>query len=125
MNRGNLLRFLLLCLLLALSLAMTVHRALASGSNAVLVSGREYTLSLSRPSVTAGKLRVEFDNFGEDDHDLAILRRSTGKVYKLPVVHPCDRAVINVPARRGSYVLWCTISNHKAKGMRAVLRVKR
>ena len=115
---------LLCCLALAASIALA-GPAEAGRASAVLVSGREFSLTLSRASVSAGKLRVEFDNFGEDDHDLAILRRSTGKVYRLPVVHPGDRAVINVPARRGSYVLWCTISNHKAKGMRAVLRVKR
>jgi plastocyanin len=99
--------------------------AQASTYSAVQATGTEFHLNLSRSHVKPGKLRVEFVNFGEDDHDLAITRKSTGTVTKLNIVHPGDTAAITMPARRGTYVLWCTISDHKAKGMRAVLRVKR
>lgn len=99
--------------------------AQASTYSAVQASGSEFRIGLSRHQVKPGKLRVEFVNFGEDDHDLAILRKRTGSVRRLDIVKPGENASITMPVRKGSYVLWCTISDHKAKGMRAVLRVKR
>lgn len=99
--------------------------AQASTSSGVQATATEFRIQLSRPSIKPGKLRLEFVNFGEDDHDLAILRKSTGSVTKLAVIHPGERDVVNVPARKGSYVLWCTLSDHKSRGMRAVLRVKK
>jgi plastocyanin len=118
-------RVALACVVALVSAIASAGPAEAGKSSGVLVSGKEYRLTLSRASVSPGKLRVEFDNFGEDDHDLAIMRRGTSKVYYLPTVHPGDRAVKNITTRKGSYVMWCTISDHKARGMRAVLRVKK
>ncbi|MGH2906365.1 MAG: hypothetical protein ACRDKI_06290 [Solirubrobacterales bacterium] len=97
----------------------------ASTSSAVQATGKEFSISLSRSQVKPGKLRVEFVNFGQDDHDLAVTRRSGGATTRLPTVHPGDRAVKRMTVRSGTYVFWCTLSDHKKKGMRAVLRVKR
>lgn len=101
--------------------AQPVARA---ASSSVLASGSEYRISLSRTTVKPGQVRVEFDNFGEDDHDLAITRKGGGSTRQLSTVRPDQQGTLSVKLRRGSYVLWCTISDHKARGMRAVLKVK-
>jgi plastocyanin len=93
--------------------------------SAVQATGKEFRINLSRSQVKPGKLRVEFVNFGEDDHDLAVTRKKGGATTYLEIVNPGKRAVNTITTRRGSYVFWCTISDHKAKGMRAVLHVKR
>jgi len=99
-------------------------QAAASGYTAVQATGTEYHIALSRKTAKPGKLSVEFVNFGQDDHDLAITRKGGGTV-KIGVVHPGGRATLNINVKHGSYVFWCTIADHKARGMRAVLRVKR
>jgi plastocyanin len=97
--------------------------ARSSASSAVQATGSEFRIGLSRGKVKAGTLRVEFVNFGEDDHDLAIKRAGTSKVIALPTVHPGERGTTRFRVRRGTYLLWCTISDHKARGMHARLKV--
>jgi plastocyanin len=108
----------------ALIAAVVAAPVNATTYSAVQATGTEYHVVLSRAYVAPGKLRVEFVNFGQDDHDLAITRKKGGATTKLSVVHPGQRGVVTITTHPGSYVLWCTLSDHKAKGMRAVLRVK-
>jgi plastocyanin len=103
--------------------AISEPAAQATTHSAVQATGSEYHVTLSRSQVKPGRLRVEFVNFGEDDHDLAITRKPGGATTQLDIVHPGQRGVVTITTRRGNYVLWCTLADHKAKGMRAVLRV--
>lgn len=98
--------------------------ARASTHSAVQASGTEYRIGLSRTKVKPGSVRVEFVNFGEDEHDLAVMRKGGSSAHNLGVVQPGGRAAMTVKVKRGSYVFWCTLSDHKAKGMRAVLKVR-
>lgn len=108
----------------ALSLGVAAAALAKTPSSAVQASGSEYAIGLSRGSIKAGKLRLEFVNYGEDDHDLAIRRVGTNKVTYLPEVHPGQRDVIRMRVKKGTYKLWCTISDHRSRGMRASLKVK-
>ncbi|MFY9264689.1 MAG: hypothetical protein WAO61_04605 [Solirubrobacterales bacterium] len=96
----------------------------AARTSYVQASAREFYYGLSRPSVRPGPVRFEMVNFGEDDHDLAISRKGGTTIAQLGIVKPGDRGTVEARLRRGSYVLWCTISDHKARGMRAVLKVR-
>jgi plastocyanin len=97
----------------------------ASTFSAVQASGAEFHINLSRGKIQPGKLRLEFVNYGEDDHDLAVRRVGTSLVRNLGTTHPGDRAVKRFKVRRGTYKLWCTLSNHRSLGMSATLKVRK
>lgn len=97
----------------------------ATPFSAVQASGTEFRIGLSRGSVVPSKLRLEFVNYGEDDHDLAVRRVGTSLVRNLGTTRPGDRAVKRFKVRRGTYLLWCTLGDHRARGMKATLKVRK
>ncbi|MBJ7353820.1 MAG: hypothetical protein JHC98_03260 [Thermoleophilaceae bacterium] len=97
----------------------------SSASSAVQASGSEFRIGLSRNQVAPSRLRLEFVNYGEDDHDLAVRRVGTSLVRNLGTTRPGDRAVKRFTVRRGTYLLWCTLSDHRARGMKATLKVRK
>lgn len=92
--------------------------------SAVQASAKEFTITLSRGKIKPGKLRLEFVNYGEDDHDLAVRRAGHDFTRNLGVTHPGERAVQRFKVRKGTYKLWCTISDHRSRGMTATLKVR-
>lgn len=113
-------------LLGAFALAIGVAGGALAGtpSSAVQATGTEFHINLSKRKVKPSKLRLEFVNFGEDDHDLAVRRVGTSSVRNLGLTHPGDRNVARFKVRRGTYKLWCTISDHRSRGMSATLKVR-
>ena len=90
----------------------------------VQVVEKEFTLTLSRPSVRAGSVSVELVNFGMDNHDLVIKSTKVGsKPIRFKQLAPRGRAERTLRVTPGRYALWCSVSNHKARGMRATLVV--
>ncbi len=90
----------------------------------VQVSAREYYYGLSRTSVKRGTVTFELVNYGEDDHDLAIRRRGSSTTYNTGVANPGERRRLTRKLGKGTYRLWCTIDDHRSRGMSATLRVK-
>lgn len=97
----------------------------ATTSSAVQASGSEFRIGLSRGKVEPSKLRLEFVNYGEDDHDLAVRRVGTTLVRNLGTTRPGERSVERFKVRRGTYLMWCSLSDHRARGMKATLRVRK
>jgi hypothetical protein len=89
----------------------------------VQASADEFRLTLSRLAIPAGPVIVELVNYGEDDHDLA-LRRPGGSTKRIGVVHPGERGELDAVLRPGRYVVWCTLADHRARGMRTTLLVR-
>ena len=90
----------------------------------VQVVAKEYSLGLSRTVVRSGPAVIELANFGEDPHDLRLQRVGARHVAGLGVVAPGGRAELSLNLPPGRYSLWCSVANHRALGMRAVLVVK-
>ena len=91
----------------------------------VQVVAQEFSYSLSRTKVKAGRVIVELVNRGQDTHDLDIRRIGGTRIFHFPSVRPgqvVDRQLKLVPGR---YQLWCAIADHNEQGMHAVLRVVR
>jgi hypothetical protein len=111
--------------LLAALLALALPASAATPPARVQVVAKEFSLSLSRPSVKAGAAIVELANFGEDPHDLRLQRIGGTRIYATPLVQP--GAVFDLPLRLlpGRYRLWCALGDHRARGMVAVLVVRR
>jgi plastocyanin len=88
------------------------------------VKAVEWSYTLSRPEVTAGKVIVELNNQGEDNHNLKLQREGSGDP---PLVVPeaapdaHTTASFNLPV--GTYRLYCSLFEHDEKGMHATLVV--
>jgi hypothetical protein len=86
---------------------------------------REWTITLSRPSIPAGAVTLELVNRGEDAHDLHV-RPAAGGADVLSVVRTESLGLADadgtLPA--GSYMLYCSLPGHEAAGMRATLSVQ-
>ena len=91
----------------------------------LLVTGREYSLTLSRPKLPAGKAIVQLYNYGEDTHDLNLQRTGSDRLYEIGDVEPGQTGAVELRLRRrSSYRLWCAIDPHASLGMVATLQTK-
>ena len=91
----------------------------------VQVVAQEFSYSLSRTKVRAGRVIVELVNRGQDTHDLDLRRIGGTRIIHFPSVQPghlVDRELKLIPGR---YLLWCAIADHREQGMHAILRVVR
>jgi hypothetical protein len=91
----------------------------------LLVTAREYSLTLSRPKLPAGRSIVQLHNFGEDPHDLHLQRKGANRVYEVGEVAPGETAALDLKLRRRStYRLWCSIEPHASLGMVTALKTR-
>jgi hypothetical protein len=89
----------------------------------LLVTAREYGLTLSRPKVDAGPSIVQLYNYGEDPHDLRLQRVGGRTTSELGEVEPGATGRLDLKLRRKSqYTLWCSIPGHAELGMTATLK---
>jgi plastocyanin len=113
-------------------LALTTPASLAAAAPAgdpgparLLVTGREYSLTLSRAKLRGGDAIIQLHNFGEDPHDLHLQRAGTDRVFAIGEVEPGETGTLELRLRRRStYRLWCSIDPHAALGMETTLRTK-
>ncbi len=69
-------------------------------------------------------LVAQLQNNGQDDHDLAV-RNARGQIIaKTTIVHHGGLGQLRVRLKPGRYQLICTLADHEARGMRAVLVVR-
>ena len=115
----------------ALAAAASVVLGVPAGGAApapsrVQVSADEHTLVLSRTRLRPGPAVVQLVNRGEDDHDLALRRIAPGAVTRrLARTAPGGVRELETTLRPGRYRLWCTLADHRARGMSATLVVTR
>jgi hypothetical protein len=96
------------------------------GLSFVQVVEKEWTLTLSRPSVRAGSVSIELVNFGMDTHDLVVKRTTPGaKAIRFKQLDPRGRGERTLRLTAGRYALWCSLPGHKTRGMHATLVVKK
>jgi plastocyanin len=117
---------------LRLALATAALAALAAAAPAVAgaparvqVGADEFHLTLSRSSIKAGTAIVELANYGEDPHDLRMLRKGGTRTYAIGVVQPGDAVDLTAKLLPGTYTLWCSLADHRRRGMQAALVVKK
>ncbi len=91
----------------------------------VQVVAQEYSYSLSRRKVKAGRVIIELVNRGQDTHDLDLKRVGGTRVWHFPDVQPGHYFDRMLRLRPGKYRLWCAIADHRERGMHATLRVVR
>ena len=92
---------------------------------AVQVQAFEFGLQLSKATVSAGDVRVEFNlSLAEDPHNLWLVREDgTGTPHGFDEEPSGAVAAKTLALTRGRWKLFCSLSGHEAAGMRAVLTV--
>jgi hypothetical protein len=91
----------------------------------VSVSAREFSLTLSRPLVGSGSVRIELRNVGEDPHNLVVSPEgSHSPLESFSTLDPELYERRTVSLAPGRYQLWCSLEGHEALGMSVTLRVQ-
>jgi hypothetical protein len=91
----------------------------------VSVAAREFSLTLSRPLVGAGSVRIELRNNGEDPHNLVVSPESShSPLGSFSTLDPGLYERRTVALAPGRYQLWCSLEGHEALGMSVTLRVQ-
>jgi plastocyanin len=83
-----------------------------------------YHFILSRASVPAGSVEIEFVNHGEDEHNLNVKPGEGPLEGSLPNTAPKAHPTLTLDLNAGSYTLFCSLPGHEAKGMKATLTVE-
>jgi hypothetical protein len=94
----------------------------------VQARGVEFDLTLSKQKVRPGRVIIQFLNDGEDPHDLRVQQLNDPTAQEFGVGQLEAGEYENVDAwlrKRATYMLWCSISDHRGRGMEAVLRTKK
>jgi hypothetical protein len=86
------------------------------------VSAKEFELDLSRPIIRSGAAVVQFVNFGEDPHDLQLVRDG-GAPVRFSVAQPGEVLSRDVVLAPGRYRVFCSLPGHEALGMHESLVV--
>lgn len=119
-------RRLALLALTTLAIPAAAHPVLDARAPArVQVTALEFEYRLSRLTVRQGPALVELVNYGEDEHDLFVRRIGGTKTWRVRTILPGERATLSIRLRPGRYRLWCAVADHRSRGMRATLRVRR
>lgn len=112
--------------LTALAIAAAAHPVLAARAPArVQVTALEFEYRLSRLTVRQGPALIQLVNYGEDEHDLFVRRVGGTRTWRVRTILPGERATLSLRLRPGRYRLWCSVADHRSRGMRATLRVRR
>jgi hypothetical protein len=90
----------------------------------VQVGAEEFGYALSRRSIPAGQTIVQLANFGEDEHDLRLRRAGGTRTYAIRKVLPGKVAELEARFLPGRFTLWCSLADHRARGMSATLVVR-
>lgn len=87
----------------------------------VTASASEFTFALSQSDFQAGTYTFELMNDGSMEHDLII--EGPGVAAASSVVAPGESTTLTVDLESGTYVLWCSIGNHRGMGMEVTIDV--
>ena len=90
----------------------------------VQVSAVEYHYTLSRTTVPAGKVIIEFVDDGQDEHNLNAEGEGGALAATFATEDPKAVARKTVELHPGSYMLFCSLPEHEQKGMKATLTVE-
>jgi hypothetical protein len=102
----------------------TAMPATAAAPGRLQVTAFEFEYRLSRPQLRAGRWSIiELVNLGQDEHNLRLRRIGGTRTYGIKTALPGQRRYLAAKLRTGRYHLWCSIADHRARGMRAQLRV--
>lgn len=105
-------------------IAETVAALAFAAPARVQVGADEFGYTLSRQSIPAGPAIVQLANFGEDEHDVRLRRIGGTRTYAIGKVRPGKVAELEARFLAGRFTLWCSLADHRRRGMTATLVVR-
>lgn len=90
----------------------------------MFVYAREFRLNTSRKVLPAGRVVIQIENIGEDDHDVAVRTAAGRQLAVTPVIPSRGRAELRLRLPAGRYTLWCRVAGHLDHGMSTTFVVK-
>ena len=109
---------------MALALSLAALLAPAPAPARLQVSADEFSYALSRPAIRSGAAIIELVNFGEDEHDLRLRRDGGTRTYRIGKMRPGRLGTLDTRLAAGRFTLWCSLADHRARGMTARLVVR-
>jgi hypothetical protein len=91
----------------------------------IQVGADEFSYALSRQSIKAGPAIVQLVNYGEDEHDLRLRRAGGTRVYAIGKIRPGALGELETRFLPGRFTLWCSLGDHRKRGMTATLIIGR
>jgi uncharacterized cupredoxin-like copper-binding protein len=84
-------------------------------------------LTLAAPAPAPARVQVAADefNYGEDEHDLRLRRAGGTRIYRIGKVRPGRLGELETRFLPGRFTLWCSLADHRKRGMVATLVVRR
>ena len=86
-----------------------------------------YALTANEPTLAAGTIHFNVYNFDQDPHTIAVADASGQQLTNpvaVPAGHPGTAVTVTVNLPPGTYVLYCTLPQHAADGMKTTIVVK-
>jgi plastocyanin len=112
-------------LLLVTVAALLLVAPAAGGPVRVQVVAREFSFALSREKVLEGRTIIELANFGQDPHNLRVMRVGGKKLQGTTgPVGPGAQQELLLKLNPGRYRIFCSFADHESRGMLAILTVK-
>ena len=68
---------------------------------------------------------MQLANYGEDEHDLRLRRIGGTRTYRIGTVAPGRVGELEARFLPGRFRLWCSLADHRVRGMSAVLFVRK
>jgi uncharacterized cupredoxin-like copper-binding protein len=96
--------------------AGTASLSTVVAGTAVTATEKEYSISLSTQTFTAGPYTFTVHNTGETAHNLTIEGPGVDK-QATSTIQPGQTATLAVIFQKGTYELWCSVDEHKDQGM--------
>jgi hypothetical protein len=88
------------------------------------VRAREFSLTLSRTTLAAGRVAIELANVGQDPHDLRVERvDDPGTGFDFALTKSGARSTERLDLGAGAWKLYCTLPGHEEAGMHAHIAV--
>jgi uncharacterized cupredoxin-like copper-binding protein len=89
------------------------------------VKAKEWSLTLSNSDpIAAGEAIVELNNEGTDSHNLVLQGEDVGDpLLEVPEAGRGEHRTARLTLHPGTYQLWCSLPEHKERGMSVALQV--
>jgi len=106
------------------ALAAVMSHNSASAATAINVTEREYKLTLSKKTASAGTVTFTVHNAGHVKHALAVSGGGLSGVKRTLTIAPGKTRTLTVKfARAGTVQVWCPMPGHAALGMKTFLKL--
>ena len=90
----------------------------------VQITAVEFHFTLSRTTVPAGKVALEFVNNGQDEHNLNVLSGEGSLEGSFATTESHGIRQQTMTLKKGTFTLFCSLPEHEAKGMHSTLTVQ-